>query len=343
MTGEFMSSLRVSIACLAFVLGAVGPALAQQNDYGGYDIVGSVPSGKPAYADVRGWRVFALQAGGKFAYCFAERDRGDGSIVRLGWDKLQWQLAVPVKSRPDWEGTLQVDGAGSGQGYQNGGDTISGTAKAGWTIAWLGEAELDGLTKGSEAVLGVGKSDYDFSLAGVTAAKLKVQECVERSGRVAAAAPPEETEAPSEDGAVKFGAAGVWIVNELRDGSRTASCELYDSERTNLRFEIDSENSYIDFKDDGDMGSLGQRIPIAIGFGPGSSPEQSEVEIIEGRDGEKWARITQGRADGPGYVDDAFPNATQVSFSGENIILERDLFGSNKGFDILFRCIEKIQ
>ncbi|MBO0903571.1 hypothetical protein [Jiella sonneratiae] len=315
-----------------------GSATAQQNDYGGYDIV-AAPKGESFYADTRGWRVFAARARGKFAYCFAEARRSDGSAFRLGWDGQQWQLAVPVVSRPDWRGTLRIDGAGSGQGYQRGGDFISGTATGRWTIAWLGEAELDGLRQGKAAVLGVGKADYDFALSGSTAAVLKVKECVGRSGEAASAAAPEPTEAT----AARFGKAGSWIINEFREGGRVVACETYDSAKGNLRFEIDRDNSYIDFKDGGEMGRLGQRIPVKVGFGPRDAPTDSVVEIIEGRDGEKWARITQGRSDGPGYLDDAIPNSRQVSFSGPNIILETDLGGSNKALDAFFRCSGNIQ
>lgn len=317
---------------------AVSPALSQQNDYGGYDI-GAFPQAEHYYGETRGWRVFAADPNGTFGYCFAETDRGDGSSVRLGWDGLQWQLAAPLTSRSDWEGTLQIDGAGSGQGYMKGGDYISGTSAGDWTIAWLGEAELDGIRKGNNAVLGVGKFDYDFSLSGATAASLKVKECVAQSGRTASAAQPEPTEASI----ARYGSAGSWVVNTINDGGRVTACEVYDADKPYLRFEIDRDNSYIDFKDGGPMGNPGDRMRVRVLFGPGSTPGESEVEIIEGRDGEKWARITEGRSDGPGYLDDAVPNSSQISFVGQNIILETGLDGSNKALDVFFRCSNDIR
>lgn len=141
----------------------------------------------------------------------------------------------------------------------------------------------------------------------------------------------------------QFGKAGPWVINEIRDGGRTIACETYDTQKGNLRFEIDSENSYIDFKDGGSMGNLGDRIPVEVLFDAGSSSSTLDVEIIEGRDGDKWARIVEGRADGPGLIDDAFPNANQVSFSGPNIILVTDLGGSNKALDAFFQCSNSIQ
>ncbi|MFG1359258.1 hypothetical protein [Xanthobacter pseudotagetidis] len=67
------------------------------------------------------------------------------------------------------------------------------------------------------------------------------------------------------------------------------------------------------------------------------------MTFIEGRDGEKWARITEGRNDGPGLLDDALPNFTQISFSGRNIILERPLNGSKRALDVFFRCSNDLQ
>ncbi|WP_187969779.1 hypothetical protein [Aquibium microcysteis] len=335
-----MSNLRI-VAFATLATAAALPALAQTNDYGGYDIV-SQRQGEYFYADTRGWRIFAARDGAAFAYCFADTDQSNGTSHRLGWDGMQWQLAVPLRTRPDWEGTLQIDGAGSGQGYGKGGDSISGTANAEWTIAWLGEAELDGIRRGGDAVLGVGKRDYDFSLSGATAATLKVQECVEQAGGGGPAAAPQPE--PGASDTVRFGKAGSWVVNEIRDGRQTVACEALDpSQNPNLRFEIDRDNSYIDFRDGGYMGDLGERKPIRLLFGPGSSWSETEVEIIEGRDGDKWARISEGRSDGPGFLDDAIPNAPQVAFVGDNIILETPLDGTNRALDLFFRCSDKIR
>lgn len=336
-----MSSMRIAM-CVGMVL-AAAPAGAQQNGYGGYDIVGAPPQAEAFYAETRGWQVYAAQFGRDFAYCVAEASRGDGSSVRLGWDGQQWQLAAPINANPDWEGTLQIDGAGSGQGYKSGGDYISGSARDGWAIAWLGMAELDGLKQGSSAVLGVGKFDFDFSLSGATAATLKVEECVNRSGRTNAVQPVAQASGPAEAVAAPYRKAGAWAINRIVEGRRVIACEAHDTSKMNLRFEIDADNSYIDFRDGGPMGDLGDRVPVQVLFGPGDSPTTVDVEFIEGRDGEKWARITEGRMDGPGLIDDAFQNADQVSFSGRNIILETDLGGSNKALSAFFECSNDIQ
>lgn len=314
-------------------LGVCGQAAAQQNSYGGHDIV-AFPGAEAYYAATRGWTVFSARSGTGFAYCFAEGLR-DGAPYRLGWDGMQWQLAVPIVSRPDWQGTLQIDGAGSGQGYRRGGDAISGTTAGNWTIAWLGEAELDGLRKGSVAVLGPGRADFDVSLSGSTAAILKVQECVARAGAAPAAALASE---PSERVAVPFERAGDWTVNTLQAGGRVLACEAVDTVQPSLRFEIDRDNSYIDFSDNGPMGGPGAQVSVQISFGPGIDPQTHPVQIIEGADGRAWGRLTEGRMDGPGLLDDLFQNAPQVSFQGPGIILERGLWGSKASLDALFRC-----
>ncbi|WP_373353351.1 hypothetical protein [Pseudoroseicyclus sp. CXY001] len=174
---------------LGMLLLSAGGSLAQQNDYGGYDVGGLMEADERVYGETRGWTVLAATAGGRFAYCVAERDRGDGYANRLGWDGMQWQLAMPYDVAPGWEGTLEVDGMGAGQGYGRGGNWISGTASGGWAIAWLGRAELEALGQGSTAMLSIGRADMPMSLAGTTAAILKVQECVERGGAAPAVAP----------------------------------------------------------------------------------------------------------------------------------------------------------
>lgn len=197
-----MRSILQILAAAAMAVPASSPAHAQQNDYGGFDIVGAAGAEEAFYAETRGWNVFSSRVSGGFASCFAQINLTAGSDLRLGWDKMQWQLAVPLNMRPDWEGTLQIDGKGSGQGYGRGGDHISGTSTPGWTIAWLGEAELDGMRKGNTAILSVGKFDIAFSLAGATAAILKVQECVDRAGEAALPAAEPAGEAAAQTGSL---------------------------------------------------------------------------------------------------------------------------------------------
>ena len=137
--------------------------------------IGEAPGVRDArYGSVRGWEVLSGSERGRLRYCYAALDQnGDGDDVRIGYSAGQWQIAVPVRARPDWYGQLEIDGRAIG---------ASGTADHGWSFAWIGLPELDALRAGHTAILSVGKFDVDFSLSGVTAATLMVEECVQRRG-----------------------------------------------------------------------------------------------------------------------------------------------------------------
>lgn len=159
-------------------------AIASPAEYGGYNIVGNDRFERP-YAAAGKWDVRAALSGQTFMYCVAVSNV-DGRKVRLGVDLVQpgatqqWQLAVPMKGPKEWQGSFQVDGKGFGNG---GGNQMSGVGENGWSIAWLGAAEVDGLKKGGrEGLVGVGTLDYDFSLEGVAAAIRKVEECRAKKG-----------------------------------------------------------------------------------------------------------------------------------------------------------------
>ena len=166
-------------------------ALATPTDYGGFDIAGANQKFERPYGAARDWDILSASSGGTFMYCVAVPKSG-GRDGRIGNDTTvlngfgQWQVAVPVPARKDWQGPLEIDGKGSGNG---GGNNISGASVPGWAIAWLSMGDIDAMRKGRTAVLGVGKQDYDFALDGVAAAILKVEECRSRRGVVAAAAP----------------------------------------------------------------------------------------------------------------------------------------------------------
>lgn len=180
------------ISACAFVLMTACGAAAQ-NTYGGYDIMATPGAVEQDYANVKGWHVSASYLGGSLAFCSAGKHIGN-TYMSIGYDGMQWQLAVPIANQPaDWSGGLEVDG-----------DLrhASGTSTSGYAIAWLGLRELDRLQRGNQAIMSVGKHDYDFSLAGITASTLKVTECVQNAGRVptqagANAAPAQNGGAPT--------------------------------------------------------------------------------------------------------------------------------------------------
>lgn len=181
-------------------------ALVTPTEYGGYDIVGGEQFERP-YGQARQWQVKAAFSGRTFMYCVAETGANERA-VRLGFDLAmpgesgQWQLAVPVKAKKDWQGRLEIDGA---EPAGRAGADVSGAAVGAWTIAWLNMGHVDALRQGHAAVLGVGKADYDFSLEGVAAAITKIEECRSRKGAGASAAAPSRPvaqAAPPQDSAV---------------------------------------------------------------------------------------------------------------------------------------------
>ncbi|MGE3646346.1 MAG: hypothetical protein AB7F96_21075 [Beijerinckiaceae bacterium] len=164
-------------------------ALAEATEYGGYDIAGNERFERP-YGRARQWEVKAAYSGRTFMYCVAS-PTGTDRQVRLGFDLSmpgesgQWQLAVPGRVRKDWQGRLEIDGKEPGN---RAGADVSGNSRAGWAIAWLNMGQVDALRQGTNANLGIGKADYDFSLAGIAAAITKIEECRQRRGATMGAA-----------------------------------------------------------------------------------------------------------------------------------------------------------
>lgn len=162
--------------------------LVEPTEYGGYDIIGAAQFERP-YGTAQQWTIFAAFSGQLFMYCVAVGNV-EGRSVRIGVDQAmpgdgrQWQLAVPVRASKDWQGRLEIDGA---EPANRAGAEVSGSAFADWTIAWLNMGQLEALHQGTTAILGVGKRDYDFSLAGLAAAITKVEECRTREGATTAA------------------------------------------------------------------------------------------------------------------------------------------------------------
>lgn len=162
------------------------------------ETVGGPNSHERKYAAVRGWRVLSGSVKGRFVYCVAEKSDG-GALLRLGYNDNQWQLSVPVTSRNDWQGQLEVDGKTR---------SISGGASGKWSIAWLGLEELGWLKNGNKMILDVARYSLDHSLSGSTAAILKVEECYANKGRKTqrvAAAPTQKPGRRIESDAYRTG------------------------------------------------------------------------------------------------------------------------------------------
>ncbi len=153
---------------LAALMLSASPLMAKTNSYGGYDIAGDNGVAESHYGDARGWTISKGSDGRTFAYCMAQYGAEDDAW-RIGWDGMQWQIAVPYGAAAEWDGALEIDGTRY---------AIAGTGDKDNAIAWLGMQDVVNLAKGNRMILDVGKASIDKPLTGSAAAILKVEECV---------------------------------------------------------------------------------------------------------------------------------------------------------------------
>lgn len=165
-----MAALSHFLAAALAVAGLhlASPVLAQNNDYGGYDIGGDPGIEEEFYGSTRGWSVYVGRDARRHAYCAAETQDGD-TVWRIGTDGGQWQIALVADAPADWEGNLDIDGKSV---------FISGTAVAGWTILWLGQQELSDVANGSNMIVDVGRASIQHPLRGTAAVITKIEECI---------------------------------------------------------------------------------------------------------------------------------------------------------------------
>lgn len=254
----------------AVLLGLSGMPAGAVNEYGGYDIVEDASMSASGYGKARGWQVMAAFQGRKFAFCYAEPENEPANNrVRIGWDSQQWQVAVPLRAKRDWEGTFEVDGKGGGNG---GGTQMSGTSAGGRAIAWLGATEVEVMRNGSTAVVGIGKQDYDFSLVGAAAAMLKIEECIERRGKqTAQAVEPPAQPRPASRPQTQAAAAG--------QVKATCSGYLFEAYRCNVT-NLPPEPGYTDMFRVEDPAKAQQSYLLKV-----KSEKQSEVWIRDASGG----------------------------------------------------------
>ncbi len=167
----------------AHLLPVTGASAANgQNDYGGYDIAGVPGIVERPYGEARGWQVVSATLKGRFAYCTGIYE-DDGTPWRMGTDGLQWQLALPMTAKPDWQGYLSVDGDRR---------STSGSAARDWTFLWLQLPERDKIGQGNDMTIDVGRTSVHHPLVGTAAVITKIEECMSRKGqppKAASAAP----------------------------------------------------------------------------------------------------------------------------------------------------------
>lgn len=158
----------VGTASAALTLSPLLAEAQNRNAYGGFNITAATET---PYGQVRGWSVVSGQTTEGFAYCAGEFNDA-GYHWRLGYDGLQWQVAVPYDPNPssdEWQGSIEIDGR---SGY------TAGLSDGTWSYAWLGLRELAQVSAGNHMVLDIGRASIDHGMTGTAAVILKIEECV---------------------------------------------------------------------------------------------------------------------------------------------------------------------
>ena len=179
-------------ALLAILLGTAPAAAEDSINIAGTQAIES------DYGSARGWRVFSGRLGGDAFYCAAEKmDRGAAfriGVTLVGREGRQWMIAVPIRTRRDDYGSIEIDDHVSGAPFEQSGD---------WSAVWLHMGHVDAIRNGNTIIIDAGKVSIDHSLAGSAAAILKIEECFNNGGNppVRAVARASATPAPRGSGA----------------------------------------------------------------------------------------------------------------------------------------------
>lgn len=182
MRPAFAKFISTVAACAAFAV----PAAAQ-------NFTGS----EAPYASVKGWDVLSLKdSAGSFVSCGAVKTENGNRVMLAQGADWSWIVATPTNQYGTFGGgVLEID-------------KVSIDSQFGFTGGFahrdLSGSELQAIKKGRQmgiAINGDGGTRW-WSLSGSTAATLKVTECVQRKGQVAAYQPsPSPSPAPSAHGA----------------------------------------------------------------------------------------------------------------------------------------------
>jgi hypothetical protein len=361
-------SVRAGAFVLALVAIVVAPATAQTVT----NIVNARSSGEAPYASVRGWDVRSGAIAGRFAYCAAEMRTG-GTRLRLGYDNAQWQLAVPYPARPDYQGSMEIDGRQI---------PLSGTSDGTWTFGWLTRGDLDAIRNGNQLILDIGKASLDYQLVGAAAAILKIEECVERQGRGGVAARPPmsvppmpappmpvppmpgqamaaaqpATPPPPAAGKPVNTAGGVYyrfpyakiggweILRFAADkrGRETSYCTatLLTGSEQGVRVLLSTAYFQYGFSSLA-TAALGDQVPVRMWFDAEPAGEDMTADLVADENGFEWLMFSDDISDGPGH-EDSFSNHPQVNFAyavdGKRRVATFRLKDSNAAVKRLIGC-----
>ena len=120
------------------------------------------------YDNTGEWAIIANKVSGNKGYCTAVAHPNDQAI-RLGYDGGQWQLAIPVRSKPEWNGSIEIDGKTTG---------ASGTSEGNWTYVWLHLSDYESIRQSKTFVVNIEKASFNYQFNGMANVGDIVERCV---------------------------------------------------------------------------------------------------------------------------------------------------------------------
>ncbi len=140
----------------------------EDDNFGVVNIVGTEGAEDTAAGTSGDWSIVKGTIEGAAEYCYAEKTF-DGTPVRVGWDDMQWQLAIAHPVPADFYGNFDVDGHTSGMSWTPVGD---------WALAWLGLMELEPMKEGQTLTVDLDGKTFTLPLSGLAEATAKVETCL---------------------------------------------------------------------------------------------------------------------------------------------------------------------
>ncbi|MDK9698194.1 MAG: hypothetical protein OEL76_17600 [Siculibacillus sp.] len=214
------------------------------------------------------------------------------------------------------------------------------------------------LAKGKNLMIQSGSKRWSYALAGAAPAFESVKTCFRRynPGKPLAeagarppapppvmAAPAAPPPAPAVGASVRspFGQTKDWRIDKVVRGGNTVACIGQGSTPplSSIRVVIDARSMHLDWQDG--FTARGQRFPVKLGFGTDvAGYGDYHASVISDETG-LWARISQTRSE-PGF-EDSLANSTQVWLQNPKNMFSVPLDGSNRMFDVFYRCMDTIK
>ncbi len=270
------------------------------------------------------------------------------STARVAGDG-QWQVAVPIRSRKDWQGNFKVDGKGFGSG---GGSQISGTSVAGWTIAWLSAGDVDGCARGRALSLtlagritfSVSREPPRRSSRWRNAASARAWWLLHEPRSSSLPRRPPPAQPAVTQAAVTYGKVGDWTVEFVParpSAGIQAQCrvtKLYGTENA-LRRVFGDKLTTIDFMGFGSH-ARGRSFDVTYRLN-NDHAGGGRATMVADNDGVDWIRIDESE-DGPGSIE-GFQNSRSVTILAKTGGGRWDyaLAGMKPAIDMAIKCLHE--